>query len=91
LIGTDGTAEGVVILKGSTEAEGKDGGFGEATGNYVGMLPGGGLGIGADHADGVLRQVLGDNDGEIRRGKEECLVTEEAGDSCERHRAAVTS
>src|ERR1700744_5395631 len=90
LIGADRAAQGVVVLKAGAEPERKNSGTVKAAGDYAGVIAGGGLGIRADEAGGILRKMFGDDDGEISCGKEEDLVSEEAGDPREGHRAAVT-
>jgi hypothetical protein len=90
LIGTDRTAQGVVILKRGAEAEWKDGGAVKAARDHAGVITGSGLGFRTGKAVGVLMQMFGDDNGEIGCGKEEDLVSKKAGDSCERHRATVT-
>jgi len=90
LVGADGAAQGVVVLKSGPETEWKNGGAVEAAGDHTGVVAGGRLGIRADQAAGVLVQVLGDDNGEIGGGKEEDLVSEEAGDPGEGHRTTVT-
>src|SRR5215469_18977653 len=60
LVGPDGAAQGVVVLKGGPEAEWKNGGAVEAAGDHTGVVAGGRLGIRADEAAGVLVEVLRD-------------------------------
>jgi hypothetical protein len=90
LIGTDGPAQRVVILKCSAEPEGQNRRAGKATGDDARMVSGCELSIGTGEADGILGQVLGDNDGEIGRWKEKGLISEEARDAAQRHGAAMT-
>jgi hypothetical protein len=80
LVGADRAAQSVVVLKGGAEPERKDGGTVEATGDHASMITGSGLGFRTDHTCGVFLQMLRDNDGEIGCGKEEDLISEEAGD-----------
>src|ERR1700751_2750167 len=76
LVGTDRAAQGVVVLKRGAEPERKNRGAVKATGDHAGVIAGGGLGIGADEATGVLVQMFGDDDGEIGCGKEKDLISE---------------
>jgi len=90
LVGADGTAQGVVVVKGSAEAERKDSRTVKAAGNYAGVITGGRLGFETGQAGGVFIEMFGDNDGEIGCRKEKDLVSEEPGDPREGHRTAVT-
>ena len=88
LVGTYGAAKTIVILEGGGEAEGKHGGELEAVGDDAGVIASGLLSF-ASEPGAVRCAVFGDNYGKIAGGKEEGLVTEEAGDSGEGHRTAV--
>ena len=90
LIGADRAAQSVVVLKAGAEPERKDSGTVKAARDHAGVITGGGLGFKAGQASGILLEMFGDDDGEIGCGKEEDLVSEEAGDPREGHRAAVT-
>jgi hypothetical protein len=90
LVGTDRTAQGVVIVKGGAEAERKDSRTIKAAGDHAGVIAGSGLSIRTGQTSSVFVEMLGDDDGQIGCGKEEDLVSEEPGDPSEGHRAAVT-
>src|SRR5262249_11326764 len=90
LVGADGTAQSVVVLKGGAETEWKDSGTVKAAGDHASVITGGRLGFKTGQASGVLIEVLRDDDGEIGCGKEEDLISEESGNPCEGHRTAVT-
>jgi len=90
LVGTDGAAQRVVVLKGGPEAEWKNSGTVKAAGDDAGVVTGGGLSFRSDQAASILVEVLGDDNGEIGCGKEEDLVSKKAGDPSEGHRATVT-
>jgi hypothetical protein len=90
LVGADGTAHGVVVLKGGAKPERKDSGTVKAAGDDAGVISGSSLGFSTGQACGVLVEMLRDDDGQIGCGKEEDLVSEEAGDPREGHRTAVT-
>jgi hypothetical protein len=90
LVGTDRTAQSVVVFKGGAEPERKDSGTVEATGDHAGVITGSGLSFRAGQTRGVLVEMFGDDDGEIGCGEEEDLISEEAGDPREGHRTAVT-
>src|SRR5581483_3729760 len=77
LIGADGAAQGVVIFKGGSEAERKDGGAVKATGHHASVIAGCGLRIRTDQACAILGEVLGDNDGEVSGRKQKDLVSKE--------------
>jgi len=85
LVGADGTAQGVVVLKGGAEAEGQYGGEFEAVCDNAGVVFGDLLiKLGA-----LFGCVLRDNDGKIAGWEEECLITEDARNSSEGHRTAM--
>src|ERR1700747_2378656 len=75
LIGADGTAQGVVVVKGGAETEWKDSRTVKAAGDHAGVITGGSLGFRAGQAGGVLVEMLRDDDCEIGWGKEEGLVS----------------
>ena len=74
LIGADGPAKRVVVLKGGAEAEGQDSGQFEAVCDDAGVVFGGLL----VQPLIVFGAVFGDDHGQVTGGKEECLITEEA-------------
>jgi hypothetical protein len=80
LVGADRTAQGVVILKGGAKTEGEDSGTVKASGDHAGVIAGGELGVLAGEAACVFVEMLRHDDGEICCGKEEDLISEEAGD-----------
>src|SRR6185312_5357982 len=90
LVGTDRAAEGVVIVERRAETERQNGGLSKASGDHASMCAGGGLCVAAGEAGCIFGEVFGNNNGEVGRGNEEGLITEEAGDSIQRHRSAVT-
>lgn len=90
LVGTDRTAQGVVVLKCGPKTERKNSGTVEAARDHTGVIAGSGLSFCAGQAAGVLMEMLRDDDSKIGCGKEEDLVSEEAGNPSEGHRAAVT-
>ena len=74
LVGTDGTAECVVVVEGGCEAEGQDGREFEAVRDDPGVI----LGCLLVEAFGVGGLMLGDDHRQITGGKEERLITEES-------------
>src|SRR6185312_5615557 len=87
LVRADGTAKSIVVLKGSAEAEGQDGREFETVRDDAGVV----LGCLLVEPLMVLGAMLGDDDGQVTGGKEECLVTEEPGDPGEGHWATMTA
>jgi len=87
MVGADGAAQGVVILKGGMKAEGKHGARLEARGDDAGVV----LLALLVEAGIVFCIVLRDEDGEIACGEEENLISKETGETFKRGRAAVTS
>ena len=87
LIGADGAAEGLIILKGRAEAEREDGGVAEAIGDDPGVVA---LRL-LIHASNIFRKVLGDDDREIPCRKEKRLVVEESLYPLKRGWATVTT
>src|SRR5580658_52046 len=58
LVGADGAAQGVVVLKRGAEAEGKNSGTVKAAGDHAGVIAGGELGFRTGQASGVLIQMF---------------------------------
>ena len=74
LVGSDGAAKRIVILKGGAKTKGQDGGKFETVRDDAGMVFCSLL----IEPFMVFAAVLGDDDGQVTGGKQECLITEEA-------------
>jgi hypothetical protein len=74
LVGADGAAKGVVVLKGGAEAEGQNGGELEAVCNDAGVVFGSLL----IKICAIFWSVFRDDDCEIAGREEECLITGDA-------------
>jgi hypothetical protein len=85
LIGADGAAQGVVVLKGGAKPEGQDSGEFEAVCDNASVVFGGLL----IKLFAVFGGVLGDDDGEITGWEEECLMTEDTRNSGKGHWTAM--
>ena len=71
LVGSDGTAECIVVRKGSTESEWKDGGKLEAVRDYLRMV----LSATRVHPRGIFSIMFGYNDCELACWEKEYLIT----------------
>ena len=78
LVGTDRTAQRVIVLERSAEAERQNGGVLEAVGDDAGMVFLCLLTVRLSdllHSGGIFRAVFGDDDSEIAGRKEKGLIS----------------
>ena len=85
LVGTHRTPETLVIGERRTEAEGKHGRQMKALRDDAGMVFRGLL----IESVGIVLRMFGDDDGEIARGKEKCLVAEQPADCVQGRRTTM--